>query len=146
MSNNGETKLKFDPVMQPFVDFWSNTMQQANDATREMFDGLDDGSQIKNLQRQWMDSISQSMDAFMRTPAFLEAMKHNTDAAVKFKRQADDWASEMARNANIPTTGDISGLFERLHSVEEIILKRLARIDERLESLEVQLRAGQLTG
>ena len=146
MSNNGETKLKFDPVMQPFVDFWSNTMQQANDATREMFDGLDDGSQIKTLQRQWMDSISQSMDAYMRTPAFLEAMKHNTDAAVKFKRQTDDWASEMARNANIPTTGDISGLFERLHSVEEIILKRLARIDERLESLEVQLRAGQLTG
>ena len=146
MSNNGETKLKFDPVMQPFVDFWSNTMQQANDATRELFDGLDDGSEFKNWQRRWMDSISQSIDAYMRTPAFLEAMKHNTNATVKFKRQADDWASEMARNANIPTAGDISGLFERLHSVEEIILKRLARIDERLESLEVQLRAGQLTG
>jgi uncharacterized protein YdiU (UPF0061 family) len=146
MSNNGETKMTIEPVMQPFVDFWSNYMQQANDATRELFDGFEDGAQFKNWQRRWMDAVSQSADAYMRTPAFLEAMKHNTNAAVKFKRQADDWANEMARNANIPTTGDISGLFERMHSVEETILKRLARIDERLESIEVQLRAGQLTG
>ena len=95
------------------------------------------------LGHRWMDAMSKSMDAYMRTPAFLEAMKNNTNAVVKLKMQADDLAKEMARNINMPTTGDISGLFERLHSVEEVILRRLTRIDERLQTVEKQLSATQ---
>jgi hypothetical protein len=34
-------------------------------------------------------------------------------------------------------------LFERLHSVEEVILRRLTRIDERLQTVEKQLSATQ---
>ena len=90
--------------------------------TREFLDGIDDQANIKSFQRRWFDTVSKSVDAYMRSPAFLQAMKQNTDAAVKLKRQADDLASEIARNANIPTAGDISGLFERLHSIEEVIL------------------------
>lgn len=145
MSSDCGTKLMFDPVVQPFVDYWSDYMKQTNEVTRELFDGLDDGSEMKTWQRRWMETVSKSMDAYMRTPAFLELMKQNTNAAVKIKRQSEDWASEVARNANIPTAGDISGLFERLHSVEDAILNRLARIEERLEGLEAkQVRAGQL--
>jgi hypothetical protein len=84
------------------------------------------------------------MDAYMRSPVFLQAMKHNADMVVKVKRQADDLATEVARNANIPTAGDISGLFERLHSVEEVILSRLGRIEEKLQAIEQQIGSGQL--
>ena len=77
---------------------------------------------------------------------FLQAMKQNADTAIKAKRQADDLATEIARNANIPTAGDISGLFERLHSVEEVILGRLGRIEERLKTIEEQICAGQEVG
>jgi hypothetical protein len=86
------------------------------------------------------------MDAYMRTPAFLEAMKQNTDLLVKAKRQADDVAAEIARNANIPTASDISGLFERLHSVEEVILGRLGRIEDRLTTIEQQVGVGHAVG
>jgi hypothetical protein len=72
----------------------------------------------------------------MRSPAFLHAMKQNADAVIKLKQQTDDLSKEFARNANIPTTSDISGLFERLHSVEEVILSRLGRIEERLQAIE----------
>ena len=143
MSSNGSTQLSFDPVVQPIVDFWSSYMKQADDATRHLLEGLDDGSAIRGWQRRWMDAMSKSMDAYMRTPAFLEAMKNNTNAVVKLKMHAEDVAKEMARNINMPTTGDISGLFERLHSVEEVILRRLTRIDERLQTVEKQLSATQ---
>ncbi len=141
MSNNGSTQFSFDPVVQPLVDFWSSYVKHADDVTRQVFEGLDDGSAFKNWQRRWMEAISKSMDAYMRTPAFLEAMKNNTNAVVKMKSQADDLAKEMARNINLPTTGDISGLFERLHSVEEVILRRLTKIDERLQAVEKQVSA-----
>ena len=44
------------------------------------------------------------------------------------------------------TAGDISGLFERLHSVEEVILQRLDRIDARLKSIEEQTEMSQGAG
>jgi hypothetical protein len=126
------------------MDFWSGYMKQANDATREFLGGIDDQTNIKTFQRRWFDTVSKSAEAYMRSPAFLEMMKQNTDAAIKLKRQTDDWLSEVARNANIPTAGDISGLFERLHSVEEVILNRLNRIDERLEAIEDKVGSGEL--
>jgi hypothetical protein len=144
MSDDGKTAVVFDPVVKPFIDFWSDCAKQTNDVTRELLDGIDENSNVKGWQRKWSDAVSKSMDAYMRSPVFLQAMKQNADAAIKAKRQADDLASEFARNANIPTTSDISGLFERLHSIEEVILGRLNGIDQRLQAIEAQIGTGEM--
>ena len=138
MSDEASSNGQFDPIMQPFVDLWSSYVKQADDATRELLEGLDGNVDVKTWQRRWYDAVSRSMDAYMRSPLFLQAVKQNTDAMIKTKQHADDLATEFARNANIPTAGDISGLFERLHSVEEVILHRLGRIEQRLETIEQQ--------
>jgi hypothetical protein len=144
MSEEREANAKFDPIVQPFVDFWSTYINQANDATRALFEGVNGNTDVKTWQRRWFDTVSKSMDAYMRSPMFLQAMKQNADFVVKAKRQADDLATEFARNANIPTAGDISGLFERLHSVEESVLRRLGRIDERLATIEQNTGSAKL--
>jgi hypothetical protein len=145
MADDRESKNRFDPVVQPFVDFWSSYIKQANDTTRELFEGINGNAGAKTWQRRWYDTVSKSMDAYMRSPLFLQAMKQNTDAMIKAKRQVDDLATEIARNANIPTAADISGLFERLHSVEETILRRLGCIDERLTTIEQNIGSHKLT-
>jgi hypothetical protein len=139
MSDERESRDKFDPIAQPFVDFWSGYISQANDTTRELLEGINGNADAKKWQRRWFDAVSKSVDAYMRSPMFLQARKQNTDFIVQAKRQADDLTAEIARNANIPTASDISGLFERLHSVEEVILARLGRIDERLRTIEQQV-------
>lgn len=146
MSDNQELAAGFDPVVQPFVDFWSNYIAESNDTTRQWIEGLNGSADVKTWQRRWFEAVSRSMDAYMRSPAFLQLMRQNTDLLVKAKVQADDLAAEFARNANIPTASDISGLFERLHSVEEVILSRLTRIEERLSTIEKQVRAEQGAG
>ena len=146
MSNDRNTNEVLDPVINHFADFWSRYCSQANDTTRELVAGMNGNADVKTWQRRWFDAVSKSMDAYMRSPMFLQAMKQNADAAIKVKRQADDLATEIARNANIPTAGDISGLFERLHSVEDVILGRLGRIEERLKTIEERIGAGQEVG
>lgn len=146
MSENNEPAGSFDPMVQPFVDFWSSYIKQANDATRAMLEGFDEGTDVKTWQQRWFEAVSKSMDVYLRSPAFLHAMKQNTDAVIKAKQQADDMTAEFARNANIPTAHDISGLFERLHSVEDVILGRLDRIEGRLSTLENQMGVGQASG
>jgi hypothetical protein len=143
MSAQQEANGTIDPVMKPFFDMWSVYFKQANDAQREFFQGIDNTTNLKALQRRWNDAVGKSADAFMRSPAFLQAMKQNADAVIKLKQQTDDLSKEFARNANIPTTSDISGLFERLHSVEEVILSRLGRIEERLRAIEENVGMGQ---
>lgn len=144
MSDDREANAAFNPIAQPFVDFWSGYIKQANDATRELLEGINGGADVKTWQRRWFDAVTQSTDAYLRSPLFLQAVKQNADMVIKAKRQADDLATEIARNANIPTAGDISGLFERLHSVEEVILGRLGRIEDRLETMERKMGAGQV--
>jgi hypothetical protein len=133
------TNGTFDPVMQPFVDFWSDYAKQADNVTRVFLDGIDDSIDLKAWQRRWLDSVSQSMDAFMRSPAFLQAMKHTMDGVNQTKMRIDDVATEVARTANIPMASDISGLFERLHSVEEVILYKLENIEGRLHAIESKI-------
>jgi hypothetical protein len=65
------------------------------------------------------------------------------DFFIKTKRQVDDLTRESARTHGIPTNSDISVLFERLHSAEEIILDRLERIERRLDAIEEKLPARQ---
>ena len=43
---------------------------------------------------------------------------------------------QLARQLGVPLTGDITGLFERLHSTEQTILKQLQAIEERLKVIE----------
>jgi hypothetical protein len=132
-----------DAVLQPFADFWADYVNRANDMTREMLNGFQENADLKSWQRRWYEAVSKSMDAYMRSPGFLKAMKQNTDAAIKMKLHSDDLANEVARNLNIPMATDISGLFERLHSVEEAILERLGCIEERLEAIEERTVASQ---
>jgi hypothetical protein len=136
MSTPDQVKFNFDPVIEPFVSFWTGLGQRTDETTRQVLGGLSDGSEIKSFQAKWSEALSKSMDAYMRTPAFLQAMKDRTDAAVKLKQRIDDWTCEVARNANIPTAGDISGLFERLKITEDAILSRLEHIDKRLDAIE----------
>jgi len=146
MTENQVSSNGLDPMVQPYLDFWKAILQEANEKTRQLVESIDDSADVKTWQRRWSEAVSRSMDAYLRSPVFLQAMKQNTDLMIKVKRQADDLATEVARNANIPTAGDISGLFERLHSVEDVILQRLDRIEERLKSIEEQTEMSQGAG
>jgi hypothetical protein len=146
MSNELGTNGKYDPLLQPFVDFWSSYIEQSNKTTQQMLQSLDETADMRTWQRRWSEAVSKSMDAYLRSPAFLQAMRENTDVVIKTKRQVDDLATEIARNTNIPTAADISGLFERLHSVEDVILGRLDRIEDRLKAIEVQTGMAQGAG
>src|SRR5262249_6389480 len=94
----------------------------------------------RTWQRRWLEAVSQSMDAYLRSPMFLRAMKQNMDLMIKAKLQADDLAKEVARQANLPTASDVTGLFERLRSLEDTVLTRLSEIDRRLEKIESRVK------
>jgi hypothetical protein len=126
-------------LLEPYREFWADYVQQASDTARQMYQaaaGAD--ADPRAWQRRWLEAVRASMDAYLRSPAFLRAMKQNMDMMIKAKLQADDFTKEFARNANLPTASDVTGIFERLRSAEDAILARLAQMDRRLEVIEAK--------
>jgi len=92
----------------------------------------------QQLQRNWLDAVSRSLDDFMRTPTFLELLRNNLKAVTDLKGLQDQVVQDTARHFGLPLAADITGLFERLHSAEQNIINRLQVIEDRLNAIDTK--------
>jgi len=137
MPDNGTTRSGFDPA-DLLTAFWTQWMEQSSRGTQALLEAMQEvGDPIKQRQR-WLDATAESLENFMRTPVFLEAMKQQLKAITDLKTMQDQVIKGTARQLGMPLADDITGLFERLNSVEKTILKRLGDIDSRLQAVEAK--------
>jgi hypothetical protein len=136
MTQNGAQTNGQETVLKPLLDFWSEWVEQSQQQTKVLLDGVKGAGDLAGLRRLWLESVGKSLEAYMRTPAFLEAMRRHFDVMTHFKSSAEDAARDFARATGMPRIDDISGLFERLQSGQLAILNRLTAIEQRLEVLE----------
>jgi hypothetical protein len=121
------------------VSFWTQWLEQSARGTQAMLETMQSAGDPQQVQRQWLDAVSRSLDDFMRTPVFLEAMKRNLKALTDMKGLQDQVLQGTARQFGLPLADDITGLFERLKSTEQTILGRLKAIEDRLKAIESKL-------
>ncbi len=122
---------------EPLLDYWRDYIEQSSsqmDAMMAAFKG-----DPSDLRRMWLDSLSKNLDAYMRSPIFLESMRRNMETLTQLKSTGEDWARDFSRSTGIPRIPDISGLFERLQIGQDTILKRLDTIEKRLAEVESQV-------
>jgi len=127
-----------DPA-RDFLDFWRNYFEQTAIQTRILLESMQGGQTPQQLQNQWLGSLSQSLDSFMRTPAFLEVLKQSLKRMIDLKLLQDQMAQAAAQQTGLPLATDATGVFERVHSAEQTILTRLATLDDRLKAIETKL-------
>jgi hypothetical protein len=137
-----EMASQHEAVVQPFVQFWTKYVEEVNENSRRMMEAVNGNADFDVWRRCWLDALTQSLDAFLRSPAFLKGLKHNMDAVIMAKSQVNDSTQEVARNAGAPMINDISSLFERLQSIEETILRRLGTIEGKLQDIEQKINQG----
>ena len=77
-----------DPTAALF-SFWTQWMEQSARGTQAMLEAMQSAGDLQHLQRNWLDPVARSIEEFMRTPVFLEAMKRNLKAATDLKRLQD---------------------------------------------------------
>jgi hypothetical protein len=137
MTQNSATTNGYDEAVQKgLLDCWSQWIEQNQEQTKVLLDAFREASDLRAVRRLWLESLSKSLDTYMRTPAFLEAMRRNFDVMTHLKSNFEDAARDAARATGIPRIADISGLFERLQIGQEAVLARLSAIEHRLEALE----------
>jgi hypothetical protein len=134
-----------DPAATLF-SFWTRWMEQSARGTQAMLEAFHSATDLQHVQRNVLDPIARSIEEFMRTPAFMEAMKRNLKAATDAKLMQDQVIRAGARQVGQPTASDITGLFDRLQSTEQAIIARLQAIDDRLKAVEDKLSAPSHSG
>jgi hypothetical protein len=138
MTTNCEAAPVPAALVQTWADLWAKYVEASTDYTKVLLESAsgDGPADLESLRRRWLDALGKGMDAYLRTPAFLELLHRQFDAMTLAKGTADDVAKEVARNIGFPHLDDVAGLFERLQIGQEAIQARLTAIDRRLDALE----------
>jgi len=120
------------------ASFWTQWLEQSSRGTQALLEAMQTVGDPQQIQRRWLDAVSQSLDDFMRTPTFLELLGNNLKTITDLKGMQDEVIQDTARHFGLPLAADITGLFERLHSTEQNILNRLQAIEDRLKAIETK--------
>ncbi|MGA2701332.1 MAG: hypothetical protein ABSH35_09555 [Isosphaeraceae bacterium] len=140
-STESKTKPNSSVATDPstmMASFWTQWLEQSSRGTQALLEAMQTVGDPQQIQRRWLDAVSQSLDDFMRTPTFLELLGNNLKTITDLKGMQDEVIQDTARHFGLPLAADITGLFERLHSTEQNILKRLQAIEERLKGIETK--------
>ncbi len=129
--------------LQPWLDLCSKTIEQNLDLARIWMDAGKQAGDLHAVRTRLLNALRESLDTFMRQPAFLEAMRHNFLVMSEYKSRGEDMAQEFARETGMPRLPDISGLFERLNAVQKSIRTRLVQVERRLSELEAKARQSE---
>lgn len=124
-----------------FFDFWAEWAKTSGESSIALFETMQSATDPKVFQQRWLEAAEKSLDSFMRTPAFLEALRNNLKMASDLKKAQDQVIEDTARQFGLPLGSDIYGLFSRLRGFEESILNRLDAIERKIDDLESNGRA-----
>jgi hypothetical protein len=136
MSQSSTQSNGHESVVSRLLSFWSDCIEQSEERTKVLLDSMNGPGDLASLRHRWLESLGKSLEAYMRTPAFLEGMRRQFDVVTHLQETGEGAARDLAHAAGIPRIDDISGLFERMQSGQKAILARLAAIEERLADLE----------
>jgi len=125
--------------------FWGPCWEGMNRQTLAWMDVLRTVGDPRAIQARWLETVGTGLETFMRSQAFQEVMKRHLKAITDAKALQDQVAQALADVFGFPRVDDISGLFERINSVERTILGNLKGIEARLGAVESRLgdRAGE---
>lgn len=135
MSGDPNPKSPEAAPADPLTGMWARLFEQSNSQFQVVLDLMKSAGDPQELQRRWLDALGQSLESFMRTPAFLESMQRNLKVMNDLKMMQDRTVGDAARQLGMPLASDVTGLFERVNSLERGIMTRLKAIEAKLESI-----------
>lgn len=146
MSEENGKPLTVDAMMKPWVELWETWAQQNQEHLKTLASCTPPSVDVNKLRKQWLETVSRSLDSYVRSPSYLEAMRKNLEMVTTIKSTSEFAKRELARESGVPHAEDISGLFIRLETATDAIMAKLAMIEARLERLEQREAAARPTG
>ncbi len=126
----------FGAAADPFTKFWSDCVSKMSGAGFTPNPPQVSDDSMKQMRRAFFDAWANHCDEFMRSPAFLDGMKKSMDGALAFREQLNEFMTKALHGAQAPARSDTDSIMLVLRSLEERVLDRLDRLEERVASID----------
>jgi len=97
----------------------------------------------EQMQKMFMDAWAKGLNEFMRSEAFLTAMKQTVDNALACRQQLNGLLRKAWHDAQGTNRTDAEDIMQFLHSFEDRVLDQLDVLTRRVDALEAKTGRGQ---
>lgn len=132
------------PSMNPFLAFWNDFY--AKMVAAGLTPGQAPQDMADRMRRSFFDAMAKYADEFMRSEAFLTAMKQSFDNALAMQNAMNQYLQKGLATAQMPSRVDQEQLVAMVRGMEDRLFTRLDALAARIEKLEKSLeKAGEKT-
>jgi hypothetical protein len=94
---------------------------------------------MRQMRAGIFQGLSQAWDQFLRSPQFLEGMKHWMDNAMAFRKMSNDFLSKARHETQSTSRDDIDNIMLAVRHMETRILDRVEDIATQVDELNKRL-------
>jgi len=91
---------------------------------------------LRHRRASIFQSLARSWDEFLRSPQFLEGMRHWMDSTVTFRKLSNEWMARVRNEFQAPSREDIDSIMLSVRHMEQRLLDRVEQLAKRIEALD----------
>jgi hypothetical protein len=118
----------------PFTRFWSEFASKMTAAGSPPPQPPPDV--FAQMRRMFFDTLSKHSEEFLRSEAFLNAMKQAMDSSLAWQQQINQIIQKGLAAAQVPSRADADHLVSLVRGMEDRLMDRLEKLAGRVERLE----------
>ena len=122
-----------------FARLWTDLAGKMSMAGLSFTPGASPPEAARQVRGAMFDAMSKYFDEYMRSPQFMESMKQSLDASMAFRRQCQEFLTQMHHEAQTPAREDIDSLMVTVRHVETRLLDRIEDLSARLDEIAARL-------
>lgn len=123
-----------DPFSQFWFDMWAKMSPMGVGAQAPPPNPSDE--MLRQFRQAFFDAWGKHCEEYMRSEQFLSMMKHSMDSALAFREQMGEMMTKVLHENQAPARSDTDSILLVLRSMEERVLERIERLNERISNLE----------
>jgi len=140
MNDQADTKTSPMDAAEAMTRFWT---EMATRMAAESFASPPGTPQFaRRMQDVFFDVMGRQADEFMRSEAFLSAMKQSMDASLAFRQQLNDLLSKTVQQFQMPTGEDVADVAELVRQLGRRVEDSMAALNDRIGRLERRIDSG----
>lgn len=119
-----------DAFMAFWTDFWNRMSSSGVTPPKPAPD------MSEQMRKVFLESLTAQADRFMRSEAFLTAMKQSMDQALAWQQMMNQYLQRNLAAAQAPTREDTDHVVLLVRGMEERVMGKLEELTRRIERLE----------
>lgn len=118
----------------PFINFWTEFWKKA--ATLGAATPQPPPDVMSQLRKMFFDAMSEHAERYMRSEAFLSAMKQSMENTLAWQQQMNAFMQKNLAAAQAPSRVDADHTVVLVRGMEDRLMARLEKLDRRIAALE----------